>query len=177
MVWLLGCGYFADVNQTRSNTDLKQFLIVTLKNYHFYAKNNTYSGALHRRSSESMCCRYRPLPYFAAPARRVGLEYPGIPLYSRAVGLLVAQVVPDWDIANGVKGHNEHAIHVAYVEEWILPGETCQLWTTARRRRSSPCAPCLDGCAATILRRVLSGIVIWLVRRVRALMHEGVCDL
>lgn len=35
MVWLLGCGYFADVTQTRSNTDLKLFLKVTLKNYHF----------------------------------------------------------------------------------------------------------------------------------------------
>jgi len=27
----------------------------------------------------------------------------------------IAQVVPDWDIANGVKGHNATSIHVAYI--------------------------------------------------------------
>ncbi len=67
------------------------------------------AGAQTQRSADIV--RYHTLP-----RRRGGLGWstPGYHYIVEPSGF-VAQVVPDWDIANGVKGHNATSIHVAYI--------------------------------------------------------------
>lgn len=67
------------------------------------------AGAQTQRSADIV--RYHTLP-----RRRGGLGWstPGYHYIVEPSGF-IAQVVPDWDIANGVKGHNATSIHVAYI--------------------------------------------------------------
>lgn len=73
--------------------------------------------------------------YHTLPRRRGGLGWstPGYHYIVEPSGF-IAQVVPDWDIANGVKGHNATSIHVAYIGgvefEIVLTYHTKeQIWT------------------------------------------------
>lgn len=54
--------------------------------------------------------------YHTLPRSRGGLGWsvPGYHYIVEPSGMVV-QIVPDWEIANGVKGHNAGSIHVAYV--------------------------------------------------------------
>lgn len=67
------------------------------------------AGAQTQRASDIV--RYHTLP-----RRRGGLGWstPGYHYIVEPSGF-IAQVVPDWDIANGVKDHNATSIHVAYI--------------------------------------------------------------
>ncbi|HJE39298.1 MAG: N-acetylmuramoyl-L-alanine amidase [Candidatus Amulumruptor caecigallinarius] len=71
---------------------------------------------VHCTAGPQSQCAADIVRYHTLPRRRGGLGWstPGYHYIVEPSGY-VAQVVPDWDIANGVKGHNEHAIHVAYV--------------------------------------------------------------
>lgn len=93
-------GYFADVTQKQRDKMMRNISLIVV---HCTAGRQTQSAADIVR-------------YHTLPRRRGGLGWstPGYHYIVEPSGF-VTQIVPDREIANGVKGHNGNSIHVAYI--------------------------------------------------------------